>query len=112
MPDQKTAEVVRRTHESQAIARAALTEGFNAAGDGLRTMLREVHEVQWDLARVDNVIDRQEGLEELNQKLGAFVREANKLLDQMGRVANIATEIERETPRIAEQLGVELGSDE
>lgn len=112
MPDPKTAEVVRRTHESQAIARAALTDGFRAARAGLRTMSTEVDEVAFDLADVDDPIDRQQGLEELNQKLGAFRREATKLLEQMEKVASIASEIERETPRIAEQLGVELGSDE
>lgn len=112
MPHPQTAQIVRKTHESQAIARAALEDGFRAARAGLRVMTTEVNEVAYDLADVDDERDRQEGLEELNQKLGAFLREAAKLTEQMTRVAGIASEIEAETPRIAERLGVELGSDQ
>lgn len=112
MPHPQTIEAVRRTHESQAIARAALTDGFREARKGLRTMLSEVHEVRWDLAEVDDADDRRVGVVELDNKLGAFIREAQRLFDQMEKVGKIADEIEMETPRIAERLGVELGSDE
>lgn len=112
MPHDLTIDVVRRTHESQDIARAALSDGFNACRAGLRVMSREVMEVSFDLAAIPDSHDRQHGIEELNQKLGAFRREAEKLVQQLARVESIADEIERETPRIAEQLGVELGSDE
>lgn len=112
MAHPKTVDALTHTHESQAIARAALTNGFSAARAGLRTMLTEVNEVRWDLAEIEDADDRNAGVVELDNKLGAFVREAQRLFEQMGKVGAIADEIERETPRIAGRLGIELGSDE
>lgn len=112
MPHPKTVDVVTRTHQSQAIARAALTEGFSAARAGLRTMLTEVNEVRWDLAEIEDTDDRNIGIVELDNKLGAFIREAQRLFEQMVKVGAIADEIERETPRIASRLGIDLGADE
>jgi hypothetical protein len=109
METARTAELLKRTHDSDAISKAALVGGFNAARSALREMLREVAEVRFDLAEVDEEDARQKGGEELNQKLGAFQRQAEKWLEQTARLQRIAAEIERETPRIAEQLGVELG---
>lgn len=109
MQAEKTAELLKRTHDSDAIAAAALVDGFNAARAGLRAMLREVSEVRYDLAEVAEEEARQKGGEELNQKLGRFQRHAEKWMDQTARLQRIAAEIERDTPRIAERLGVELG---
>lgn len=109
MPSPKTTEVIRKCCHRTAIVPDTIGEAMARARAALRDATIEATDLQFDLADVADVQDRQQGVEEMNQKLGGFLREAGRLRDQMERVLGIAREIDEATPRIAEKLGVDLG---
>lgn len=104
-----TTAALRKVRNHQALKRQAVTTGFGAARDNIKAAVLAAVEARYDLAAIDDDQDRQEGIAEMEQKIGALQREADKLLSQLDTVASILAEIERETPRIAGQLGVDLG---
>lgn len=108
MPSQKATAALRKAHQKTELKEAGITAGLQAARTDLRAAMLAAVDLRFDLADVNDTADRQQGIEEMNQKIGAYEREARKLIDQMDLVLSIAREIERETPRIAGQLGVDL----
>lgn len=108
MPSAKTIAALRKARDRTASTPGTMSTPISTARDALRAAMLETTHLHFDLADVEDVADRQQGVEEMNQKTGGFLREASKLRDQMERVLGIAREIDEATPRIAERLGVDL----
>ena len=107
-PSPEAAAAIRKICACPRVAESGLAEGVAHARKDLRGMLAAAMGYEFDLRDVQNKADREEGIEEALQKLGALNREGRKLNEQIDRVMMIARELDREIPRIAKQLGIDV----
>ena len=107
-PSPEAAKALRTICACPHVAESGLAEGVSHARADLRKMLAAAMGYEFDLREVFDKADREEGIEEALQKLGALNREGRKLSEQIDKVMMIARELDREIPRIAEQLGIDL----
>lgn len=104
----KAKNALKRTVTHPALAVEATADPMATFRGWLRTVRLAATEVQFDLDDVDDREDRQTGIEEASQKIGALLRECEKLDKQAKHVLGIVDEIQRETPNIAARIGVDL----
>lgn len=107
-PSKEAAAALKAVCKCPKVSEAGLAEGIAHARSDLRTVLSTSLGYEFDLRDVTDKADREEGVEEALQKLGALSREGRKLMELLDRVLGIGREIDREIPKIAERLGVEL----
>lgn len=109
MPSENARNVVRKVKDDPRLSHASLAGPISELRQAVRDATLAATEVQLDLQDVHDPDGRRQGIEELNQKVSGFLERARRMNEWIAKLESTAKEIDRELPRIVEQLGVELG---
>lgn len=104
MPDPKTTAFLRTARQEPSIKPATLGTVLDPAISAIVAARAALLTIRAEHQRLPR--DDRSAIEELNQKHGALERELERAQTQIQKCDRIAEEIERETPRIAEAVGV------